>query len=916
MLNKIITINIVLLIFLGAAFIFVDKTQAATCTWSNGNSTAIWNDALNWNDCGGGVPGSSDTVVFDGAVSSASLDLDINPGTTIAGFTMESDYSGTLDMNTNGLDINGNFSKAGGTIETNNGGDYFAVTGDTSITGGTFVITRGYYTITSGDFVVSGDNTFQMGGSNYPVLTINGSGAHNLSISGTGNYIGQAANIAELDITMSSVSDVITITNSIQLHNVQIYEGTLALSDSIIVDMDGVLIGQNGGKLQMGTSTITLGRDDLAHGSFATYHIQAGFVEDITGGTISIEGAGNSTYGSAYFENGSVYTPTGGTLSFIGDDTTAIYSAEADDADFNLYNLTVGDGTNTKTLSIDTDTVLDLDLDGSLTINTNATFDSNAEDILVGGSWTNNNIYIHDNNQVSFNGAGTQTITGVDGDNDDFYNVVLDGGTLSIAANYVGTTPDMEVDNDFTLTSGTLDFNASFLKVRNDFVKNGGNVTMDQDTAAIEVDNDYTITADAGSSDWSDGYTTVSGDVAISGASTFIYGGVGHPVFTMDGTGDFTLAITGANNTVGTTSVLAELDINLGTSVSTVTATSALPLRDLQIYKGEFITNGQDITNSRVLVMHNTGTFTMASGTLTLGSDDLAPDLVAIWHQNTGSTANISGGTITLEGIGHSYYGAMFIQDGSVFNATGGTFQFIGNDNSVIDIEESDASDFKIYNFTVGDGTNSHTVTLSASSTIDFKVDNDITINANATLSANGEPIVLVGDWTNSGTFTHGNNTVTFESADAASPNNIQTITGDTTFYNFIKDVSSFSNQQELHFNVGDTITTDGSTTIKGKSGSLLVLDSTDSSNIFSIYIADSTRDISYLYVKNSNQDNTGNPVNLLTDTESTGTNFNSGWGLIVTVTGGSGAVPIPSSGSGEGDQWVGIGEIKNEGIK
>ncbi|MFA6466599.1 MAG: hypothetical protein WCV71_01945 [Patescibacteria group bacterium] len=895
MLKNIITTGIIITMFLGALGVFVNKTQAATCTWSNGNNTAIWNDALNWTNCAGGVPGATDIVVFDGAVSNASLDLDINPGRTIAGFNMESDYTGTLDMNTNGLTITGGFTKAGGTIEMNNNGDYFEVTGDTSISGGSFVISVGYFTVTSGNFVVSGDNTFQMGGASYPVLTINGTGTKNITVSGSGNYIGRAANIGELDIIMNSVSDVITITSSVQLYNVQVYEGTLALSDGITADMDGLFIGQAGGKLQMANSTITLGRDNAAPGGNAIYHIESGFTENITGGTISIEGPGNATYGAAYFQNGSAYTPTGGTLSFIGDDSAALYSAEVDDADFNLYNISVGDGTNVKTVSINTSTVLALDLDGALTINSNATFDSNGEDILVAGSWTNNSTYVHDNNQVTFNGSGTHTIGATNATNDDFYDVVLDGGTMTLAVNFAGLTPDMEVDNDFILTSGTLDFNAGFLKVRHNFTKNGGNIVMDESTSSIEVDNDYTITADAGASNWSDGYTTVSGDVAISGDNTFVYGGSGHPVFTINGTGDFTMAITGANNFLGTSTTLAELDIDLGTSASTVIANSDLHLRDLQMYTGEFITNGNDITVPGVILLNSGSTLTMASGNIILGADNITPDVAARWHQNSGSVADISGGTITIEGPGHSGYGIMYIDDGASFAVTGGTVQFIGNDDVEIVIEESDEVDFNFYNLTIGDGTNTKSVSVSATSTINFDINNDIVINANATLNANGEAITLAGDWTNYGSFTHGNNIITFDNADLASPNNKQTLRGDTTFYNFVKDCSAFTNTQELLFWPASTTTITGSTTLRGKSGGLLTLNSSDDTNRFNINIASSGRTIDYLNVENSNQTNLDSIVEFAYDSEVTLTNTNTGW-FKVSPGGGGTFYPPPDN--------------------
>ncbi|MCD4760405.1 peptidoglycan-binding protein [bacterium] len=933
--QKLFTYSITaLLVLVGVYFIGVSTIQAATCTWTNGGADNDWNNVANWSDCGGNVPGVGggvgDDVVLDGGTSVANVQLSTSDF-NIGSLTMESDYTGELDFNGHAIYGTGNFTKVNGNIELNQSGDRLDFAGDFIVSGdaGGSVISRGNIAI-EGDVTISGTNSFHMDGGNYPVFHLDGAGDVTVSMGGSGNYFSNESNRGELDIEKTNSTDTVTFTTDVTAWNVQIYEGELILNDNTTFDVGGLFIGQDGAGLKMNNATFTLGYDDRGStGSYGVFNIWSGFNATstmITGGTITVDGQGGTVGGqsdvSTYFASGCNWTPSGGTFQLIGDNNTDLLIDET--TNFNFYNLTIGDGSNTKTVDINATSEGTTDINGSLIISANATLDTNTEPMEVAGSWTNSGIFNHNNNTVTFDGSGTQIVNSVSATTHDFYDVILAGtGTVQIAGDMPSWNPEMQIVNDLTISSGTLNFNNNIIDVDGDFNKTSGNLYMDQAFSALFVAGNFTISGDSGSGDLTDGSITIGGNLDISGDNTFVYGGAGHPVMTFDGTGDFTVSVTGANNILGTVANQAEVDIDLGTAVSSLTMSSDLTIRDLQVVKGVFDTNGNDLTVYRVFVMSlegDTSTFNMASGTFTLGSDDLAPDIVAIWHQNTGATAAISGGTMTIEGPGHSDYGVMYINDGANFAFTGGTIQFIGDDNAEIVIEESDNADFNFYNLTIGDGSNSKIVDISTTSTINFDISNNIIISANATLDSNSEPIEVAGDWTNNGSFLDKSSTVTFDHADTASPNNVQTISGSTTFDSFVKDVSGFTNQQELHFGVGDTISIEGDTTLKGKSGGLLIINSSDDTNEFNIFIPINTRDISYLDVKNSSQTNTANPV-VLSDGESVLTNTNSGWSLSINesssessseIIGGGGSPSPPSTGSGSADLSIDIGQSKN----
>ncbi|MBI2551342.1 FG-GAP repeat protein [Candidatus Uhrbacteria bacterium] len=90
----------------------------ATCTWTNGAGTQLWNNAGNWSGCLGGVPGvgivTGADVVFDGTVSQSNAFLDRS--VSINSFRMLQSYNGFFTARTHTMQIKGDFSHLGGTF--------------------------------------------------------------------------------------------------------------------------------------------------------------------------------------------------------------------------------------------------------------------------------------------------------------------------------------------------------------------------------------------------------------------------------------------------------------------------------------------------------------------------------------------------------------------------------------------------------------------------------------------------------------------------------------------------------------------------------------------------------------------------------------------------------------------------------
>ncbi|MFC1546174.1 hypothetical protein ACFL4O_00455 [bacterium] len=127
-----------------------------------------------------------------------------------------------------------------------------------------------------------------------------------------------------------------------------------------------------------------------------------------------------------------------------------------------------------------------------------------------------------------------------------------------------------------------------------------------------------------------------------------------------------------------------------------------------------------------------------------------------------------------------------------------------------------------------------------------FAEGGDIIINAGGTLTLNQGEIILIGSWTNSGTFTQSSvSTVTFTLDGTPSTS---TFAGDTTF-TILRSVDA---DKTLKFTAGSTQTITVDLIFGGESGSLMSLVSTSPGTKWYLDIQHGDETINYAYVKDA----------------------------------------------------------------
>jgi hypothetical protein len=404
-----------------------------------------------------------------------------------------------------------------------------------------------------------------------------------------------------------------------------------------------------------------------------------------------------------------------------------------------------------------------------------------APQINIAGSWDNNDIFYHTGGTVVFDPiSGTKTINSTGATEDDFYNLTINDGIATATVQLAGT--NLQVDNNFTITEGSFDLNNKQALITGNFTKTGGNLLMDQSLDHMNIDGNFTVSGDGGSSALQYGSIVVGGDVSISNNNVFQMGNnTGYPVFSMDGSVSKSISVTGTGNYFGSTSAIGEFDIDK-TGGAVVNVGSGLNIWNLVHNTGGLNIDSNYTVDVDGQYIGFGGVLTMTNGTLSVGSDNLAPSSLANFYVASGWTEAISGGTIEVDGIGHATNKAAYFANGSYFTPTGGTFKMIGNDNSTIKVAEVTDGDFNFYNLTIGDGTNTKTVDIDPASATPIDAINDILIDTNATFDTNSEPVKVRGNWNNNGTFTADSGVVTFNSSDTT--NYIDAGTG--AFYDVI----------------------------------------------------------------------------------------------------------------------------------
>ncbi|ALO15373.1 hypothetical protein L21SP5_01731 [Salinivirga cyanobacteriivorans] len=195
--------------------------------------------------------------------------------------------------------------------------------------------------------------------------------------------------------------------------------------------------------------------------------LNAGSEFNMSGGTLTIErGGGAGTYGDLYLRP-EISSVTGGEIIFNPDDVNEDQNYIFD-ANVPVWNLTINgtDGYNANLKLL----VSPLTLKNDMLINSAGTLDANVNfdiPVTIKGDFTNNGTYTHQRNLTTFSG-GEQAVLG--SSNITFHDLIATPVTS------LALSKDITVNNDLTLTSGTLICGDYYTNVEGD-VTNNANYT-------------------------------------------------------------------------------------------------------------------------------------------------------------------------------------------------------------------------------------------------------------------------------------------------------------------------------------------------------------------------------------------------------------------------------------------------------
>lgn len=286
--------------------------------------------------------------------------------------------------------------------------------------------------------------------------------------------------------------------------------------------------------------------------------------------------------------------------------------------------------------------------------------------------------------------------------------------------------------------------------------------------------------------------------------------------------------------------------------------------------------NGNDISVS--------GNVTVAGGELEL---DTSSDLTV------SGTLTVSGGT--LDGLGGTIdaNGAISLSSGTL-TAPSGTFTVSGNWTKSGGIFTSGTG---TVTFDAGSGTQQVTsggvtdnddfydITHSGAGTLQLQdamvAKHDLT-NSNGVLDANGKSLTIYEDFSNTATFTHNNNTVTFRGAAQSD------ITGNNTFSNLTIDTNT-DGAKTVRFGASQTQTVAGTLSITGYTGKVLTIRSNLDGTQGTLDLASSIiSGVDYLDIKDSKVNGQNHTITAGAHSVDSGNNTNwiFGGGTARTITG------------------------------
>ncbi len=540
MINNTVIRKPVFLAFLVFTFIGTAFPLSAATTWTGAVSTD-WGNSGNWTN---GVPTRSVNAVI--------------PGTPLGGrFPVIS--SGSYQTRSLTIDVNGEISQTGGTLEVNRN---FTVNAGATFTlvDGTLLFNR-YFTLeTNGTFI-------QRGGSN----VVN----RKLKINQGASYTLTAG-----DLTVTDILDVSNGGTFIQSGGAVITTNDIKVRDNASYTLTGGTVSTNRnlelfdtGSFTQNGGTITILMD------FST-DAQSTYTQ--TGGLMRID---------EDWKNKGMFSSSGGTVQFIG---TGLGNFSNGTNQF--YNLVVDAGADPR-------------------------FDRRSgSQVLVAGNFINNNSSLDNSNKVTFvfNGSGDQTITSASTTG----NTTFGDFQVNKTSGNVSLLSGIEIAGDADITQGTFNTGAypfdrtnaggtitvsggATLNIggTNSFPANFSTVTLDPASTVGYVGNNQSIAAGfaygnlvldgSGTKTMPSGSSIINGDLTVAGSATMDPNGGS---VTMSGTSGQT--ITGAAR-------FYDFVVNDAGNVTLA--------GDVQVSNTLTFSNGNIILGSSDLIMGSAGTIAGAS---------------------------------------------------------------------------------------------------------------------------------------------------------------------------------------------------------------------------------------------------------------------------------------------------------------
>lgn len=423
-------------------------------------------------------------------------------------------------------------------------------------------------------------------------------------------------------------------------------------------------------------------------------------------------------------------------------------------------------------------------------------------------------------------GAGTITVTG--------NLLIASAQTLDLNTN----DKPFDITGNVTINNGTPGVlqasNTALFAVggtwltSGTFTHNNGTVTFDataQRTITSAASSFFNVTLDGVGGLWAPGSATT---VTIAGDLTVTNGTI--------------------NNTGGTGNIIVNGNVQCGVTCGTITITSAFT-QSVGASAKNFGTNVAVATNwsfgaltftatgGTAITTSSTGTGTITATTITISANTVlnAGNRTFI-ITNTGTPFTVTGtftaqtSTIRFTGNGATtitrttYYNLESTPAGSVTHtlAGGGALQINGN-------------------LVIGTGSNASILNASTNDPI-IDINGNFTVNASGTFTASdAQNLTIGGNWTNSGTFTHNNRTVIFDTTGTS------TIAGTTTFYNFTSTTAG----KTIRFTNSQTFTVANVLTLTGSTGNNIIITNTSSTTQWLITLS-GTASVSFVTVSNS----------------------------------------------------------------